>query len=281
MDFSDLSYPVVANADYSPTNETLFSPDAFDEAYIMDSYTTSPDHSLASFDCNSFFDQPLSTVEVHAPGAFGQKNPAVFSATLPAATVTPANQSAPYSPTLTPAQLEQFPSGFSFDGVSNAFESNVTPKSQHSRTPFCGDGTQQCQVPSSLELSPRSTLKRDPTDEGVQMEEPMPKRPQRKRGRPRLDRSNSNTSPASSNCHRTSRLPHNQVERKYREGLNSELEKLRRAVPTLPQSEEGQVIGQPKPSKAMVLAAAIDYIKKVEKERNMDREIPCRFLVDP
>jgi hypothetical protein len=67
-------------------------------------------------------------------------------------------------------------------------------------------------------------------------------------------------------------MPHNQVERKYREGLNSELESLRRAVPTLLQSVEGEVMGQPKPSKAIVLASAIDYIKKTEKERDMYRE---------
>jgi hypothetical protein len=67
-------------------------------------------------------------------------------------------------------------------------------------------------------------------------------------------------------------MPHNQVERKYREGLNSELERLRRAVPTLLQSVEGEVMGQPKPSKAIVLASAIDYIKKTEKERDMYRE---------
>lgn len=44
---------------------------------------------------------------------------------------------------------------------------------------------------------------------------------------------------------------------------------LRRAVPTLPQSEDGGAMGQPKPSKTMVLAAAIDYIKKVEKQLDM------------
>jgi hypothetical protein len=47
-----------------------------------------------------------------------------------------------------------------------------------------------------------------------------------------------------------------------------ELERLRKAVPTLPQSEKDDIIGAAKPSKAMVLAAAIDYIKRVEKERD-------------
>jgi hypothetical protein len=67
-------------------------------------------------------------------------------------------------------------------------------------------------------------------------------------------------------------MPHVQVERKYREGLNSDLERLRRAVPTLLQSGEGAVMGQPKPSKAMVLSCAVAYIAKIEHERDGLRE---------
>jgi hypothetical protein len=59
------------------------------------------------------------------------------------------------------------------------------------------------------------------------------------------------------------------VERKYREGLNAELERLRRAVPTLLQSHDGSGIGQPKPSKSMVIAAAIKHIEMVTQERDM------------
>lgn len=270
MDFSDYtSYPVVAG-DYSPTNETY---------YLADSYTHSPDHSLAKFcDCESYFDRPLSSVEGPAPGAFPSKNPAIFNTTLPAAVATSAQLNSSYHNSALGSapfgQLEQFPSGFAFDSTSNAFESSVSPVTDHSRTPsLCGDGPSLYQSPGSPEVLQHPTLKRESTDEGVDVdEEPMPKRPQRKRGRPRLDRSNSDTSSTSSKCQRTSRLPHNQVERKYREGLNAELERLRRAVPTLPQCEEGGVMGQPKPSKAMVLAGAIDYIKKIERERDLYRE---------
>lgn len=46
-----------------------------------------------------------------------------------------------------------------------------------------------------------------------------------------------------------------------------EFERLRRAVPTLPQCTDANVIGATKPSKGMVLAAAIDYIGRVERER--------------
>ncbi|KAF2675958.1 hypothetical protein K458DRAFT_253115, partial [Lentithecium fluviatile CBS 122367] len=80
----------------------------------------------------------------------------------------------------------------------------------------------------------------------------------------------SNSPPASSTNTKQHRLPHNQVERKYRENLNAELERLRRAIPTLPQNAavDGGAMGQPKPSKAMVLAGAIEYIKAIERERD-------------
>ena len=60
------------------------------------------------------------------------------------------------------------------------------------------------------------------------------------------------------------RLPHNQVERKYREGLNAEMERLRAAIPTLPQDA---TLGAPKPSKATVLQCAVDEINKVREEK--------------
>jgi hypothetical protein len=59
------------------------------------------------------------------------------------------------------------------------------------------------------------------------------------------------------------------VERKYREGLNAQLERLRRAVPALLQSGNGDDISQPKPSKSMVIAAAINHIELVTLERDM------------
>jgi small-conductance mechanosensitive channel len=67
-------------------------------------------------------------------------------------------------------------------------------------------------------------------------------------------------------------MPHNHVERKYREGLNLELERLRQAVSTLPQSGESDAIGQHKPSKAVVIAAAVDHIGRVEKEKDALQE---------
>ncbi|KAF2268254.1 hypothetical protein CC78DRAFT_540992 [Lojkania enalia] len=70
------------------------------------------------------------------------------------------------------------------------------------------------------------------------------------------------------------RLPHNQVERKYRESLNTQLESLRRVVPSLQQNqrscEDADIEDLPtasKPSKAVILASATAYIKQMEKEK--------------
>lgn len=166
-------------------------------------------------------------------------------------------------------QLE-FPLSFTFEPIYDPIYTGVSSLSQHPWTPSLrSDDPQQFQAPSSLEPSPRLSPKRESTGDGPELdEEPMPKHPQRKRGQPRLDRSNLSTS-TSSKCHRTSCLPHSQVERKYREGINAELERLRRSVPTLPQRDECGVLGQSKPSKAMVIASAIDYIKNVTRERDM------------
>lgn len=70
------------------------------------------------------------------------------------------------------------------------------------------------------------------------------------------------------------RLPHNQVERKYRESLNTQLDTLRRVVPSLQQSAancDGPDIEDlptpSKPSKAVILASATAYIKQQEKDK--------------
>lgn len=94
--------------------------------------------------------------------------------------------------------------------------------------------------------------------------------PKRKRGRPCLLRADSDSSygESSRKSRISKRQPHNEVEKKYREGLNAELERLRMAVPTLPSWDPDCLNGPPKPSKATVLASAIDYIHKMEHERD-------------
>jgi hypothetical protein len=100
---------------------------------------------------------------------------------------------------------------------------------------------------------------------------PEPEAPsKRKRGRPRLNRADSDSSYSDSRgshkSHISKRQLHSQVERKYREGLNAGLERLRMAVLTLPRWDSQSTVGLAKPSKATVLAAAIDYIHKIEME---------------
>jgi hypothetical protein len=70
------------------------------------------------------------------------------------------------------------------------------------------------------------------------------------------------------------RLPHNQIERKYRESLNTQLESLRRVVPALQQRQRAcdaadieDLSAPSKPSKAVVLASATAYIKQMEKDK--------------
>jgi hypothetical protein len=97
----------------------------------------------------------------------------------------------------------------------------------------------------------------------------------RKGGRLRINRdrtaslsSSTDASSASTPVRCPACLPHKQVERKYREGLNLEIERLRMTVPTLLQSTDSCVGGVAKPSKGMVLAAAINHILKIEQERD-------------
>jgi len=102
--------------------------------------------------------------------------------------------------------------------------------------------------------------------------------PRRKRGRPRTTCRKDSPTATSTNHNslitKSTRTPHNQVERKYREGLNFEMERLRLAIPATARWENGSSssgassANSLKPSKAMVLACAIDYIQEVERERD-------------
>lgn len=82
------------------------------------------------------------------------------------------------------------------------------------------------------------------------------------------------------------RMPHNQVERKYRESLNTQLEALRRVVPALQQNSSTDPCGTGdradiedlpnpalnKPSKAIILSSATSYIKSLEREQARQRK---------
>lgn len=103
----------------------------------------------------------------------------------------------------------------------------------------------------------------------------------RKRGRPRTTRTGGNSPheepPQISKLSNkpSKRQPHNQIERKYREGLNAELERLRMTLPTIHKWEIASSCsggsGMPKTSKAAVLAGAVAYIRDLEREREFLR----------
>jgi len=95
----------------------------------------------------------------------------------------------------------------------------------------------------------------------------------RKRGRPRTVRiPEKNTYEYDMKSPKPSkRQPHNQVERKYREGLNTELEKLRLALPATRWEMSSGCGSGVKASKAVVLACAVAYIRDLEQERDLLR----------
>jgi hypothetical protein len=79
-----------------------------------------------------------------------------------------------------------------------------------------------------------------------------------------------NSFPSRDPRRRTSkRVPHNLVERKYRNTLNAELERLRCAIPHIAGLGGGADDGSnnsSKPSKANILASAVAYIRSMEME---------------
>lgn len=273
MDFSNLSsYPMVANAGYSPGNDSFYS-DVFNKACFSDSYATRPDYALDDFvNYDSFSDRPVSSVEL-SPG-FAPKGQGVFNPSLQTSPASPLDPSVSSWPSIDNTSFAQMGDYQGFFPANLAFHTNVPGSSEtdcespgtSSRTPsLCGDG------PQTPSLTPRSLKRESPSSPAGLDDERAPKKPQRKRGRPRIDRNLSDATSGSSSsakCKATQRLPHNQVERKYREGLNSELERLRRAVPTLTQRDPQDLTGPPKPSKATILASAIEYIEKLERERD-------------
>jgi hypothetical protein len=136
----------------------------------------------------------------------------------------------------------------------------VSRRQATSTSPSCSDMSLD-----SPSYAPKfESSSRIPADAGT-----APKRQMGKAGQPKPDPVARSASGASTERQRTTSIPHNMVERKYREGLNAQLERLRRAVPALLQSDDGNGNSQPKPSKSMVIAAAINHIELVTLERDM------------
>jgi hypothetical protein len=245
MNCSDISMADTAprDGDYSPTTESFPYSNVYDTCYT-DTYAT----------------QPITSLKF--PEGFVQGYQVVSSSVVPNASLDPYRLS---FDSTSFDRIEQFTTGFPFSPTTtDHFDTETTCISPYS---LISDSS-QLRGSNSPELPPlhlkgesaSSRVKRTTT-------KPLP----RKRGRPRLDRASPNSSISShGSCKgpHTSRVPHNQVERKYREGLNFELERLRRTVPTLPQCTGARAVGQPQLSKVMVLVGAIEHIKTIEKQRD-------------
>jgi hypothetical protein len=273
------NYPRVFLEPYSPTQGIFANQEPFEKTYLTDAYAMSPDDSLSTFfDADSFFNQALATSEKTNSNFLSESHP--FDPTLPTTGIAYTSGQQDYSQGLynnNTGQMDLHAPDSTLDpaAVLSAEPASFSPTSHSSsRTPsLYGDAPRPAQSPS---MSPCSIKRESPSPPASPREQTTSKRPLRKRGRPRLDRFDTEfpLPEPSSKCARTGRLPHNQVERKYREGLNSELERLRKTVPTLSHGDEA---GQPKPSKGMILSSAIEYIKTIENERDALREEVARL----
>ena len=265
----------------SPPTDTMPYSNYFDNPYLSDVFNPGPDYTLNTFfDSDTFFDQPL-TASVESASRISSKAQGRMAPKAPGSAIPPTVNQHSFPHTFAQpqyAQYAQYRGGYSirptppqagepgsFSPITTATTTTATSQSSS----HCGDVPHQAVSPS---LSPHMLKRESPSSPASASESSTPKRPTRKRGRPKMDRKSTDgqsvaTSPTSKS-QSSRRQPHNQVERKYREGLNSELERLRKAVPTLRQSDGAGAIGQPKPSKATILSSAIEYIQTIEKERD-------------
>lgn len=63
-------------------------------------------------------------------------------------------------------------------------------------------------------------------------------------------------------------IPHTEVEKRYRNSLNAELRSLQMAVPHLASFHSELDSGRHRPTKATIIASAVQYIKALELERD-------------
>lgn len=114
---------------------------------------------------------------------------------------------------------------------------------------------------------PASTIATTATTATTAPPAPTPIRPTQSRGAP--SRSRRDFAPSKPG----QRVPHNLIERRYRDNLNAQIEELRSNLPTLRDAYscnndvEDCVVPPRIPSKAVVISSASDYIKQLESEQ--------------
>jgi Helix-loop-helix DNA-binding domain len=160
------------------------------------------------------------------------------------------------------------------------FLSEIMAKSEPKvtlETPHRGVKRQEMESSPEYLPQPRATSSSDLVDTPKSVAEASPissttKPSTRDNSNPRS--SPETTQPISRTAKPKGRVPHNQVEKKYRENVNAQLEALRRVVPVSRQQLSGfdgfdmedLGAGSRQPSKAVVLSSATAYIKQLERE---------------
>ena len=201
------TFPIIASTNCSPCTEPL--PYGELEKSLSDDYG----YSLDDYINPGLFDKPFNSVELTP--VFPPPKNRLYD---PSANM---NQwSFPQAPTpfgVLGFITDAFTNGLPFGTLNNGSAFKSLPASP---TPSgCGDSSRPSLTISSPALTNKS-LKRESSEPAD--DEPAPKRGTRKRGRPRLHRTDSNAgSNDDGKARQSRRLPHNQVERKYREAFAS------------------------------------------------------------
>jgi hypothetical protein len=76
------------------------------------------------------------------------------------------------------------------------------------------------------------------------------------------------------------KTPHTQVERRYREHLNGQIDGLRRSVPSMRKRSNSNAGKSNPPTKAAIIEAAIEYIQELERANLQLQEQPKPWCND-
>lgn len=260
MDLSSLhGGPRNAYSRYSPDSESYLSPRAPD-LYFADSYAYASDYFRGTFFDNNPHSYPVMK-SLDVVGPWDSPSPSTFPG------ISSITNSAF---AVSDSHLKTWPNFNSGDLAYGRYAHDAETTETH----HIADSIHTCSSsPSSPAISPQiARQSRLPSPSACPRtfihvrSEPT----RRKRGRPRLPPTASKVSASivAKKVKRPQCIPHTEVERKYREKLNTELERLRRAVPSLLRADSDNVMGGARISKSAVLAVAIDYIKDLEAQRD-------------
>lgn len=261
MNYSQLpTDPMDAYPLYSPGSEAYLSPNTSD-SYFAESYPKTAGGYFPECSIDGEFYGYPTTKSFDIVSPWGSPSPGTFASTNPLVDAT----QTPNCPNLNAW------SGFSGSAPAYSDAPYGAYTAATSRSSSSNPSTSS--TPASPALSPRKskhTRMSPPSNHQTVFNHTHLEPPKRKRGRPRLPPpTEAPINPSTSRVSRSQCVPHTEVERRYREKLNTELDRLRRAVPCLLSNDAANTGGAARISKSVVLAVAIDYIKELEKQRDM------------